>query len=88
MALTKEDLQSIGELMDSKLRPINVRLDAMQSDISGLKSDMVAVKADVLTMKEDIEQIKEDTSVTREMVNGLGDWTEIASDVLKIKYPV
>ena len=30
MALTKEDLQAIGELMDNKLEPINTRLDKIE----------------------------------------------------------
>ena len=60
MALTKEDLQAISDLMDSKLEPI----------------------------KADIAQIKEDTGVTRETTNMLGEWVEVASDVLKVEYPV
>lgn len=53
----------------------------MQSDISGLKQG----QADMLA---DIDQIKEDTAVTREAVNALGEWVEVASDVLKISYPL
>ena len=67
MALTKEDLQAIGALMDEKLEPINNRLDTMQADI---------------------EQIKEDTAITREAANGLGEWAEVAADVLKVKFPI
>lgn len=74
MALTKEDLQAISALMDSKLEPINARLDTMQADITG--------------MKEDIEQIKEDTAITRETTNSLGEWADVAADVLKVKYPI
>ena len=99
MALTKEDLQAIGDLMDSKLStalvPVNVRLDAMQSDIEQIKADTAAmqpdleqVKADTASMQSDLEQVKEDTAITRETVNTLVEWTEIASDVLRIKYPV
>ena len=47
MALTKEDLQAIGELMDSKLEPINQRLDTVQGDIVELKSDVVEMKKDI-----------------------------------------
>ena len=67
MALTKEDLQAIGALMDKKLEPINDRLDTIQADI---------------------EQIKEDTTITREAANGLGEWAEVAADVLKVKFPI
>lgn len=37
MALTKEDLAAIGELMDAKLEPVTKRLDAMQEDITEIK---------------------------------------------------
>ncbi len=71
MALTQEDLQAIGALMDRKLT-----------------GALEPIMADIAAMKEDVEQIREDTAVMREAVNSLGEWTEIASDVLKIKYPV
>ena len=32
MALTKEDLQAISDLMDAKLEPIHEQLDALQED--------------------------------------------------------
>lgn len=34
MALTKEDLQAIAELMDTKLEPINKRLDTLETEMS------------------------------------------------------
>ena len=37
MALTKEDLQALSQLMDVKLDPI-------KADVSGLKKDMLEVK--------------------------------------------
>lgn len=39
-------------------------------------------------MQGDIDQIKEDTTITRDSVNGLGEWAEVAADVLRIKYPL
>lgn len=56
-----------------------------QSD-TNTRLDKVDSRLDA--MQADIEQIKEDTEITREAVNSLGEWTEIASDVLKIKYPI
>ena len=85
MALTKEDLQAIGNLMDEKLgtalAPINKRLDVMQTDIETVKEDIDA-------MKENIEQIKEHAEITRETVNAIGEWTEAAAGALKINYPI
>jgi len=45
VALTKEDLQAIGQMMDSKLEP--------------LKTDMLEVKADMQGVKADIQDVKE-----------------------------
>ena len=53
MALTKEDLQSIGELMDGKLEPINVRLDKVDARL-----DKVEARLD--TMQDDIGSLKAD----------------------------
>ena len=66
--LTKEDLQAIAELMDSRLEtglaPINDRLDSMQSDIKELKND-------VKTLKADVAHIKKQTDVLYEWVDGI-----------------
>jgi len=53
MALTKEDLQAIAALMDSKLEPINNRLDTMQTDIAALKEDVR--KIDETTIRIEVE---------------------------------
>jgi len=53
MALTKEDLQAIAALMDSKLEPINNRLDTMQADIADLKEDVR--KIDETTVSIEVE---------------------------------
>ena len=53
MALTKEDLQAIAALMDSKLEPINNRLDTMQADIADLKEDVR--KIDETTIRIEVE---------------------------------
>ena len=52
MALTKEDLQAISQLMDVKLDPI-------KADMSDLKKDMVEVKADVAGLKKDMVEVKD-----------------------------
>ena len=55
MALTKEDLQALSQLMDVKLDPI-------KADVSGLKKDMVEVKSDVSGLKKDMVEVKSDVS--------------------------
>lgn len=69
--------------MEETLKLILDKLEHMAT-----KEDIAATNARLDAMQSDIAQIKEDTAITRETVNGLGEWTEIASDVLKIKYPV
>ena len=67
MALTKEDLQSIGELMDGKLEPINVRLDKVDSRLDKVDSRLDkadtrfdAIEARLDTMQDDISSLKAD----------------------------
>jgi len=53
-----------------------------------MQEELEPVKADIVGLRADIAQIKGDTGITRETANMLGEWVEIASDTLKIKYPV
>ena len=34
MALTKDDIQAIGALLDSRISPVSTQLDAMRTDIA------------------------------------------------------
>ena len=81
MSLTKEDLQAIGSLMDSKIEPIHQRLDIMQVDITGMKGaitgmkgDIAGLREDVEGLREDVEILKEDSEITREATNILLEW--------------
>jgi len=69
MALTKDDLQAIGALIDDRLGPVNTRLDKMDTRMDDMH-------ADIATIKEDIEIIKEDAAITREATNTLLEWVE------------
>lgn len=44
MALTKEDLQAIGALMDSKLEPINNRLEALEESQQAIRTSQLRVE--------------------------------------------
>jgi len=68
MALTKEDLQAIGSLMDE-------RLDVA---LKPIKADIADIKGDIENIKEDIEVIKEDMKVTQYARNILLKWAEKA----------
>ena len=70
-------LEAIGALMDSKLEPINSRLDK-------LERGQASLLADVSTLKEDVAIIKEDAQITRSAVNTLLGWAEEAQVEVKI----
>jgi DNA repair exonuclease SbcCD ATPase subunit len=86
--MTTEDLQAIRAIVREETAKTNARLDAMQADIDQIKGDVGQVKGDIVQIKEDIVEIKEDGAITREAVNAIGDWTDAASEALKIRYPV
>lgn len=57
MALTKEDLQAIGELMDVKL---NGALAPMRSDIEKLGGALAPIKSDLEKLNQTIARIEVD----------------------------
>ena len=79
MALTKEDLQALSQLMDVKLDPI-------KADVSGLKKDMVEVKSDVSGLKKDMVEVKSDVSgLKKDMVEVKSDVSGLKKDILEVK---
>ncbi len=68
--LDKNDLEAIAQLMDSKLTPINGRLDRMETRLD--------------QMQEDIESLKEDSAINRNGVNTLLEWAEKAQVQVQI----
>ena len=70
MALTKEDLLAISQLLDAKLKtelqPIKEDIISMKEDIISMKEDIISMKADIASTKEDIIAMKEDIASTKE----------------------
>jgi len=87
MALTKEDLQAIGELVDQKLEsrlesslyPIRADIQGLKSDIQGLKSDVQGLKTDVQGLKTDVQGLKSDVQELKT------DMSEVKQRVTKIE---
>ncbi len=54
VTLTNEDLQAIATLMDSKLQPINNRLDKIESEVSALKAGQRELKKEIRELKDKV----------------------------------
>ena len=63
-------------------------LTQIQTDVSSLKDDVSYLKNDVAYLKDELEVVKENSEINRIAVNSLIEWTECASEVLGIRYPV
>ena len=94
MALTKEDLQAIGELVDQKLEsrlesslyPIRADIQGLKSDIQGLQSDVQGLKTDVQGLKTDVQGLKTDVQGLKTDVQELkADMSEVKQRVTKIE---
>ena len=68
--LDKNDLEAIAQLMDSKLTPINGRLDRMETRLD--------------QVQEDIDTLKENSAINRNGVNTLLEWAEKAQVQVQI----
>lgn len=74
MALTREDLLAISDLMDVKLNPINERLDGMDRRLDGmeirlekLESDVSGLKIGQLEIRKDLKEIDKKVSYTYQL---------------------
>ena len=86
MALTKEDLQAISELMDVKLAPIKEDLSSLKADMAEVKADIVTLKADVSGLKADVSGLKADVSGLKADVSGLkADMAEVKDRLLNLE---
>ena len=81
MALTKEDLNAIKELMNEQLKPINDRLDKMDT-----RFDIIELKQDRTTKK--LEDLRLDVAIAerdiRRDIHELKDEMETVVEVLKM----
>ena len=75
--LDKNDLEAIAQLMDSKLTPINGRLERMETRLDRMETRLDQVQ-------EDIESLKEDSAINRNGVNTLLEWAEKAQVQVQI----
>ena len=76
MALTREDLQAISELLDVKF---DQKLQPIKKEIVELKEDMSSVKTEIAGLKEEIAELKEDMSSVKEEI------AELKEDMSNVK---
>ena len=62
MALTKEDLQAIGTLLDSKLEPLQADVSGLKADVTKLYQGQEKLQADVSELKADVTGLKADVT--------------------------
>jgi chromosome segregation ATPase len=60
VALTKDDLQAIGELMDDKLEPINARLENVEQEIGGLNQRIEHVEQEIGGITQRLDHVEQD----------------------------
>ncbi|MPN53045.1 hypothetical protein SDC9_200708 [bioreactor metagenome] len=75
----QEMLQAMRSIMQEELKPVNERLDRIESDVHTLKTDMQAIK-------EDISELQEYAEETHSATNYVAEWVEnMAEAVPKLK---
>lgn len=63
MALTREDLQAIGDLMDAKL----------DTRLRPIESRLVKIEKDVAEIKESLEEVRDSTNRLLEWADEVGE---------------
>jgi cell division protein FtsB len=66
MALTKEDLQAIRDMMKEELEPMKASITKLESDVSDLKQGQANLEQGQASMKADIADLKLGQQVIRE----------------------
>ena len=59
MALTKEDLQAIGELIDSKLAPMQAELSSLKEGQALLQEGQASLQEGQALLKTEMSEVKE-----------------------------
>ena len=81
-------VESRLDAMQENIDTMQGNFDTMQKNIESMQENIDTMQENIESMQEDIELIKEDTAEIRAGSNAFGRWVEVASDYLKIEYPV
>lgn len=84
MTLTKEDLNAISQLLDTKfqseLQPIKNDIRTLKEDVQSLKEDVQSLKEDVQILKSDVQILKEEVQILKEDVQNLKEDVQSLKD--------
>lgn len=88
MALTKQDLSAISQLLDVKfkaeLQPLKDDIHDLKVDVQGLKEDVRVLNVDVQGLKEDVQILKVDVQGLKEDVQILKERTQVLEEDVQI----
>ena len=71
MALTREDLQAIREVVKEELEPVKTDVEVLKADVTELKTDVAELKTDVAELTTDVAGLKTAVEVLKTNVGGL-----------------
>ena len=60
--------EKLDEKLDIKLQPIYIRLDKLDSDVSGLKEEQREIKKEIKTLSNKVEMLSKEHQVLSEKV--------------------
>ena len=84
----EEKILSVLTQIQTDVSSLKDDIATLKEDVSYLKTEMTSVKEDVTYLKDEMEVVKEISEINRIAINTLIKWTECASEVLGIRYPV
>lgn len=71
MALTTEDLQAIGSIIQVSIQPLQDDLQVMKHDMQIMKDEMQIMKHDIKTLKDEMQTVKDDIQVMKDDIQSL-----------------
>ncbi|MDR2712075.1 MAG: hypothetical protein LBB91_03055 [Clostridiales bacterium] len=80
MALTKEDLQAIGALMETNIAKLDERFTGLEASVIGLEADMADMKTEIADLKTDMANSKTDIADLKETMQSVRDFQVIVEN--------
>lgn len=88
MALTKEDLIAISEIMDTKLKtelqPLKNDLQVIKNDMQVLQDKVQALQADMQVLQDNVQALQDDMQALQDNMQALQDDMQGVKDKLHL----